>query len=64
MLNVVNPQNMQTFIALIELKAQIAGYATVFEIAAIVVMVGSFTALLIKVPREGITHEHRVVAEG
>jgi hypothetical protein len=55
---------MQTFIALIELKAQIAGYATVFEIAAIVVMVGSFTALLIKVPREGITHEHRVVAEG
>jgi EmrB/QacA subfamily drug resistance transporter len=63
-LNVVNPQNMQTFIALIELKAQIAGYATVFEIAAIVVMVGSFTALLIKVPREGITHEHRVVAEG
>ena len=62
-LNVVNPQNMQQFIALIELKAQVAGYATVFEVAAIIVMLGSFTALLIKVPREGITGEHRVVAE-
>jgi EmrB/QacA subfamily drug resistance transporter len=63
-LNVVTPQNTKTFIALIELKAQIAGYATVFEVAALVVMIGSFTALLIRVPREGITAEHRVVAEG
>jgi predicted MFS family arabinose efflux permease len=63
-LNIVNPQTMQQFIALIELKAQVAGYATVFEIASIVVMLGSFTALLIQVPKNAITHEHKVVAEG
>jgi MFS transporter, DHA2 family, multidrug resistance protein len=62
-LNVINPQTMQQFIALIELKAQVAGYATVFETAAIVVMLGSLTALLITVPKEAITHEHRVIAE-
>src|SRR3984957_4416200 len=37
-LNVVNPQNMQQFVALVELKAQVAAYATVFETAAIIVM--------------------------
>lgn len=63
-LNVVNSVTMQQFIALIELKAQIAGYATVFEVAAIVVMLGSFIALLITVPKEGLGREHRVVAEG
>ena len=62
-LHVVNPQTTQQFIALIELKAQIAGYVTVFEVAAIVVMLGSLTSLLIKVPKEGISKEHRVVAE-
>ncbi|MGH7175553.1 MAG: DHA2 family efflux MFS transporter permease subunit [Minisyncoccia bacterium] len=63
-LNVVNPQTMHQFVALIELKAQIAGYVTVFETAAIVVMLGSVTALLISVPREALSHEHKVVAEG
>jgi DHA2 family multidrug resistance protein len=63
-LHVVSPANLQQFIALIELKAQVAGYATVFEIASIVVMLGSFTALLIQVPRDAITKEHQVVAEG
>jgi hypothetical protein len=62
-LNVVTTQTMQQFMALIELKAQVAAYATVFEVAAIVVMLGSFTALLIRVPREGMTSEHHVVAE-
>ncbi len=54
---------MQQFSSLIILKAQVAGYATVFEVAAIIVMLGSFTALLINVPREAATTEHRVIAE-
>jgi EmrB/QacA subfamily drug resistance transporter len=62
-LNVVTAQNLQTFIGLIELKAQVASYATVFEVAAIIVMLGSFTALLINVPKEGITREHKLIAE-
>lgn len=62
-LNVTTAQNMQQFIALVELKAQIAAYATVFEVAAIVVILGSFTALLIRVPKEAVTKEHHVVAE-
>jgi DHA2 family multidrug resistance protein len=57
------PQATQQFIGLIILKAQVAGYATVFEIAAIIVMLGAFTALLINVPREAVTREHRVIAE-
>ena len=60
----VSPTAMQTFVALIELKAQVAAYAYVFEVAAIVIIIGSFAAFLIRVPREGITHEHHVIAEG
>jgi DHA2 family multidrug resistance protein len=63
-LNVVTPQNIQTFIGLIELKAEVASYATVFEVAACVVILGSFTALLITVPKNVLSHEHHVVAEG
>jgi EmrB/QacA subfamily drug resistance transporter len=63
-LNVVNPDTIRQFIGLIELKAQIAGYVTVFETAATVVMLGSFLALLITVPKDAITHEHQVIAEG
>jgi hypothetical protein len=62
-LNVVSSQTMQQFIALIELKAQVAGYATVYEVAAIVVMLGSFTALLIRVPREMISRAQHVAIE-
>ena len=54
---------MEQFTSLIILKAQVAGYATVFEVAAIIVILGSFTALLINVPREGINAEHHVIAE-
>lgn len=54
---------MQQFIGLIILKAQVAGYATVFEVAALIVIFGSFTALLINVPKEAINAEHRIVAE-
>jgi len=62
-LRVVTPQNLQQFIGLITLKAQVAGYATVFEVAAIIVMLGSFTSFLIKLPKEAVTHEHHVIAE-
>jgi EmrB/QacA subfamily drug resistance transporter len=63
-LNVVTPQNLQTFIGLIELKGEVAAYATVFQVAALVVIFGSFTALLITVPKDVLGHEHHVVAEG
>jgi len=61
-LRAINPANMGQFISLIILKAQVAGYATVFEIAATVVIIGSFTAFLIKVPKEH-TGGHVVVME-
>ncbi len=63
-LNSTSPQAMKTFIGLIELKADVAGYASVFEIAGAVIIIGAFAAFLIKVPKEAITKEHHVVAEG
>ncbi len=51
-LRIVNPQNLQEFIGLITLKAEVAGYAAVFIAAGIVILLGSFTALLIKLPHE------------
>jgi MFS transporter, DHA2 family, multidrug resistance protein len=62
-LNAIGSQAMQEFIGLIELKAQVGGYATVFEVAAIIVIVGSFTSFFINVPREAINAEHHVIAE-
>ena len=35
----------------------------VFEIAGIVVIIGSFAALLINVPKEATAHGHVVIAE-
>jgi len=63
-LNSTNPQALQTFTNLIILKAQVAGYASVFEIAGAVILIGAFGAFLIRVPKEGIGKEHHVVAEG
>lgn len=45
----LDPVVIQEGIALIELKAQVAAYATVFETAAIILFLGSFFALLMKV---------------
>jgi DHA2 family multidrug resistance protein len=59
-----SPAAMQTFIGLIELKAQVAAFAHVFEVAAIVMFVGAFAAFLIRVPKEAVTREHHVIAEG
>lgn len=52
------------FIALIILKAQVSGYATVFQVAALVIIAGSFLSFLIRVPKEAVTKEHQVIAEG
>jgi len=54
---------MEQFTSLIILKAQVTGYATVFEVAALIVIIGSFTALLINIPKEAINASHHVVAE-
>jgi DHA2 family multidrug resistance protein len=40
--------DMQKFVALIELDAQISAYRTVFLVSAIIVLLGSFTAFLLK----------------
>jgi hypothetical protein len=61
--NSASPQALQQFVGLIELKAQVAGYASVFEIAASMILIGAFAAFLITVPKEAITHEHHVIAE-
>ena len=42
----------QEFIALIELKAQVDAYGQIFFISAIVMLLGAFLALFIKVPHE------------
>ena len=60
-LNVVNPQSMQQFIGLIILKAQVSGYATVFEISAILIVIGSFASFFIKVPKESADSKHEVI---
>lgn len=44
-----DPTIIQQGIALIELKGQVAAYATVFETAAVILFIGSFLALLMKV---------------
>ncbi len=45
-------QQMHQFVALITLKAQVMGYAYVYWVALIVIIIGSFTALFIKIPNE------------
>lgn len=51
-LHTTNPGIIQEFIALVEVKGQVDAYATVFVIAATVVFLGAFMALLINVPHE------------
>ncbi len=46
-----NPADYQKFLGLIILKSQVAAYATVFVIAAAVILVGAITAYWIKVDR-------------
>jgi len=48
---------MQQFTSLIILKAQVAGYATVFQIASGIVFVGAFAAFFINVPKEVVAEQ-------
>lgn len=47
-----NPQVVGQFITLITLKAQVLAYSTVFQISALIVLLGAALALLIKVEHE------------
>ncbi len=51
-LHSANPVVVETYTALIGLKAQIDAYNYVFFIAAVLVFLGAFTSLLIKVEKE------------
>ncbi len=51
-LNSANPLVHQQFISLIELKAQIDAYSSVFLISSTLLLIGAFLALFIKVPKE------------
>lgn len=57
------PQATQQFIGLIILKAQVAGYAHVFQVASIIVIAGAFLAFLIRVPKEATNGEHVVIVD-
>lgn len=48
----LNPQALQQFIGLIILKAEVNGYAIVYYVSAIVLLVGTFLALLILIPKD------------
>jgi hypothetical protein len=62
-LRVITSQTMQQFTSLIILKAEVASYAFVFEVAAFVIMIGSFAAFLINVPKEATAHGHVVIGD-
>ncbi len=47
-----NPLDIQKYIALIELKAQVDAYSYVFLVSAIIVFLGSFTILFMKLKHE------------
>ena len=51
-LNVISKFNYEQFSALIILKSEILAYRHVFVVAGLVVIVGSFTALWIKIDKE------------
>jgi DHA2 family multidrug resistance protein len=59
----VNAHEFATAVGLMELKAQIDAYSTVFVIAATVILVGAFAALFIKVDRTKLSHDHHVTVE-
>jgi DHA2 family multidrug resistance protein len=51
-----NAAQMQTAIGLINLKAQVSSYGTVFVVASLVMLVGAVTALWIKVDKNKLEH--------
>jgi len=63
-INSTNPVVLQQAVALIELKAQVSAYASVFTAGALVVGIGAFLALLL--PREDppVSQSEKTEAEG
>lgn len=57
------PIVMQQFAGLIILKAEVAGYAYVFEVAATVIILGSFLAFFINVPKEATAGHHVIIVD-
>jgi MFS family permease len=49
-LHVVTPENQRIFTALIELKAQVDAYALIYEVAAVLLVIGGIVAFFIKLP--------------
>jgi MFS family permease len=62
-LHVVTPANQQIFAALIELKAQIDAYALIYEVAAVMLVVGGIFSFFIKLPERTLTAEQHAALE-
>jgi DHA2 family multidrug resistance protein len=56
-------ESMQTYIGLIELKAQIDAYAYIYELAAIFLLVGAALAWFVKTPEHELTAEQHAAIE-
>jgi EmrB/QacA subfamily drug resistance transporter len=63
-LYVNNPQNMATFMSLIIFKAQVDAYALIYEIAAVLLLIGAIAAFFIVVPERKFDKEAMILAEG
>jgi EmrB/QacA subfamily drug resistance transporter len=59
----VNAHEYATAIGLMELKAQVDAYSTVFILGGAIILVAAFLAFFIKVDKSKLTHEHEVVVE-
>ena len=59
----VNAHEYATAVGLMELKAQIDAYSTVFITAGIIIMLGAFLAFFIKVNADELGSEHHVTVE-
>ncbi|MDR3547664.1 MAG: MDR family MFS transporter [Candidatus Pacebacteria bacterium] len=62
-LYVNSTQNMQTFIGLIELKAQIDAYGLIYGVAAVLLLIGALAAFFIQVPEREIDSHDMALAE-
>ena len=51
-LNIHTPEAVKTFIALITLKAQVTAYSYVFLLAGLLILIGSFAVLFMKIKNE------------
>ncbi|MCX6719070.1 MAG: MDR family MFS transporter [Candidatus Taylorbacteria bacterium] len=52
LLNSSDPLDIQRYVSLVELKAQIGAYNYVFLVASVIVFIGAFTSLFIKLKKE------------